>query len=151
MSISKVIRIAARKLMCLPGSQASSEKVGVRSLQRSRLEMVVLEDRFVPAIVYPQSSWSDNTTVRLYNNGPGWLNVTGGSGSVSVSPASGGPVGAYSLSVSGISQSGSGSGSGSGGPPGPTGSGDVTWSGAADGLYIEATGSVGSIGITGDV
>ncbi|MCZ2342583.1 MAG: hypothetical protein LC104_12450 [Bacteroidales bacterium] len=164
----------------------------------TRLGLTQLEDRIVLDAVGPGEYWDDGqwingykteVTVALRNWGPGWLEVTGSGGAVSVSPgsdptASGPGMGYGSGSGMGYGSGygsgsgmgygsgygsgsgmgyGSGYGSGSGSGLGNAvyafevwgaigdGSGDVTWSGEADNLYIQATGDVGAIAISGDL
>lgn len=129
----------------------------------SQLCIEALEQRLVLAVVAPGGWWDDGqdtplgqrvgVTVSLTNSGSGWLTVTGGGGAVSVSP--GAPP---------ISQNGMGEGIALG-PVVPLassymfsvyglageGSGDVTWSGAADTLVVYATGDVADISIGGDL
>jgi hypothetical protein len=146
--------------------------------KRPGLELLRLEDRIVPQAVGPGGYWDDGyfqngyrvgMTVTLHNFGSGWLEVSGGSGSVSVSPGAPPPPsdGDSGGSDIGATEPPPSSGSDSGGgddPPPPSnsyafevggllgeGSGDVTWSGAADGLYIKATGDVSPVSISGDV
>ncbi|HXG10998.1 MAG TPA: hypothetical protein VNK04_14660 [Gemmataceae bacterium] len=129
--------------------------------RRARLEVVPLEERVVPTAVGPDQWWNDGYynsqgqwvagTVNLYNNGPGWLEVSGGGGSVAVSPGAplpwqdedgnwySGPephAGSYAFEVYGALGDGSG---------------DVTWSGSASSLSIRASGDVNSISIEGDL
>ena len=141
--------------------------------RRAQLELVQLEERIVLDAVGPGGWWDDGhydsygnrvgVTVSLHNWGSGWLEVSGGGGSVSVSPGappSGGGPGEGEMTVPP-----EGGDDGSGGesePPPPSyafevfgwagdGSGDVTWSGSADSLYIRATGDVSSVSISGTV
>jgi hypothetical protein len=149
--------------------------------KRPGLELLRLEDRIVPQGVAPGAYWDDGyfqngirvgMTVTLHNFGSGWLEVSGGGGSVSVSPGAPPPPpddsgGSDIAPTEPPLLSGSDSGGGDSGgddPPPPSnaygfevngllgaGSGDVTWSGAADGLYIKTTGDVSPVSISGDV
>jgi hypothetical protein len=124
-----------------------------------RLHAEPLEDRIVLDAVAPGSWWDDGywqngskvgVTVTLQNLGGGWLEVSGGGGAVSVSPGAPPPpdpggyggevppeeIAAFAFEVYGALGDGSG---------------DVTWSGAADNLYIKATGDVSSVSIGGDL
>jgi hypothetical protein len=143
--------------------------------KRTSLQLVPLEERIVLGAVAPGSWWDDGyyqngvrvgVTVSLHNLGSTWLEVTGSKGAVSVAPGtapSGGGGGEDGEIEEGTPIGGGPGGGGSG--PTPTsnnysfevfgalgsGSGDVTWSGAANSLSIQATGDVNSIGISGTV
>ena len=111
-----------------------------------------LEDRLVPTALGPDSWWDDGhwengyktgVTVSVHNYGSGWIEVGGGSGTASVVP--GEPP---------IIEDGDG---GYIEPPPSTHHynfqvyGNVNWGGAADSLGINASGSIGSVDISGDV
>jgi hypothetical protein len=140
---------------------------------RTQLNIEALEARLVPALVSPGAFWDDGSTnsygvksgvtVTLQNKGSTWLSVSGGSGTVAVAPGAPPSVAsqpgltissetpmdwansstmttpvipAYAFSVVGFQGDGSG---------------DVSWSGAAESLYISATGDISDISIGGDV
>jgi hypothetical protein len=128
----------ARKLLSRVFGRRNPSRRAILCLSR-------LEDRTLMTAVPPQTAWYDNPaapTVTVFNGGPGWLEVSGGSGSASVSPGAppdgnGGSgidpnAGSYGFSVSGSP-------------------GSVTWSGSADSLTIWATGDVGSVNVGGTV
>ncbi|MBU6294220.1 MAG: hypothetical protein KJS91_06005, partial [Planctomycetes bacterium] len=143
-------------------------------LGRAQLNIEALEGRLVPAAVAPGAVWYDGyddaqgqrlgVTVTLKNEGSTWLEVGGGGGAVTVAPGtppSGSGGSSSSLSVELSPDGGNGTG-GSSVPVVPAyafsvtglqgdGSGDVTWSGAAESLYITATGDVSSLAISGDL
>ena len=107
-----------------------------RPVRRTRLELVLLEDRTLLTVLASGESWSDEyydyetdeyhpATVTVNNWGDGTVDVSGGNGAVSVVGLSG-PEAHYSFDVIG----------------GIPGGGDVTWSGNAAALTLSATGSV---------
>lgn len=141
---------------------------------RSQLNIEMLEGRLVPAAVAPGALWDDGyydaqgqkigVTVSLKNEGSSWLEVGGGGGAVSVAPGSPPPAsgGSYSsMTMESFPDGGTGSPS----PTSPTfpfyafsvvgmvgeGSGDVSWSGAAESLSIVASGDISSLSISGDL
>jgi len=135
--------------------------------RRHGLALEGLEDWSVPAAVGPNEYWDDGyydangyrvgVTVYVHNLGGTWLSVTGGSGAVSVGPGS--PL------SGGTGQVLEGPSLPLEGPPPPPpphyaftvpgalgpGSGDVTWSGEAENLYIQASDDVASVTIAGDL
>jgi hypothetical protein len=154
-------RWSISSLMSRTRRAALSSRRPVRPIvNRTRLWVEPLETRIVPDAVGPGADWDDGhwvngvkvgVTVYLHNSGPGWLEVGGGGGAVSVSPGApptppdpyGGevpppelPPPDFAFSVYGALGDGSG---------------DVTWSGDADSLYIQATGDVSPVHIGGDL
>ena len=90
-------RWSMSSLLCRFHKSLFSLRHTVRPINnRTQLAFLSLEDRFVPDAVGPGGSWNDGhldqygnlvgITVTLNNGGPGWLDVSGGGGSVSVTP-----------------------------------------------------------------
>jgi len=74
----------------------TTNRAARRAAKQPGLRLEAMEDRLVPDAVAPGTSWNDGyydqygnlvgVTVTLNNSGPGWLDVSGGGGSVSVTP-----------------------------------------------------------------
>lgn len=114
------------------------------TVRRLRLGTEQLEPRLLMTVVEPHSCWSDdfvNPTVEVCNGGPGYVDVSGGGGSVSLAPYYG-PTGngdppARSFSVGVEGQNGA--------------PGDASWSGDADSVALSATGAVAGITLNGSL
>src|SRR5258708_6158348 len=99
--IRALARNSARILVCAGLKRINSSRSRQSRRRPVFLGLDRLEDRTVPTAVAPGGDWNDNynnPTVFLHNGGPGWLEVTGGGGSATVSPgappaSSGGPGG----------------------------------------------------------